>query len=56
LAAKKVNIIKEGLLDHLNTLNFGIDSSSVIKRDGLVFPDIPIILGTSSSQILTSAD
>ena len=40
-----------------NTLYLGIDSSSVNKRDGLVFSDIPTLLGKSSlSHKLTSDD
>ena len=44
------------MVDHLNTLNLGIDSSSVIRREGFVFPEISIFLGTSSSHKSTSAD
>ena len=42
-------------MDHLNTLNLGIYSSSVIRREGFVFPDISIFLGASSHKS-TSAD
>jgi hypothetical protein len=56
MAVEEWNIIKPGKMDHLNTLNLGIDSSSVIRRDGFVFPEISIFLGTSSSHKSTSAD
>ena len=43
------------MVDHLNTLYLGIDSSSVNRREGFVFSEISIFLGTSSHKS-TSAD